>query len=475
MTYRTPRHVLMVAAEFPPVKTIGRLRTMKFIEHLRAHGWSATVLTVAMNGTSIVADPALEHEIPAGTPVHRTACPDLEALAADCAKRVLGRHRAKGDAGDPPAAGTVPAAAREQPVMDRLHATMTSCLRNTVHVPDPYILWVPGAIRAGLRICRERKVDAIHTTLPPFSAALIGNRLKRRTGLPWIVDYRDLWFGDVLRDWVPPVRRRLELWLERRWIAPADAIVAVSAEKTEFLRTLHAGRDRILETITNGYDAEEFADIGAYRRQDPATISFVFTGRLFKNRQGYAFAEALGRLKAERPDLAAAARVFFYGGVSPEIRARYDEILARHDLAGQVRFAGDVPHAEAKAAQVNADYLLLIVDTGETSDGVIPGKLFEYVAAGRPIFALTDPGATATIIRRGRLGRVVDARDVEGCRNALADLLSRPVPERLDADADYLGQFDRRAVTARLAGLLDRVTEPGEAAARRLILRASGP
>ena len=110
-------------------------------------------------------------------------------------------------------------------------------------------------------------------------------------------------------------------------------------------------------------------------------------------------------------------------------------------------------------AQVNCDYLLLIVDTGETSDGVIPGKLFEYVSVRRPIFALCDPGATQQIIERARLGRAVPAESAEACEAMLREWLKKPVPETVDSDDAYLAQFDRKAITARFARLLDEVVD----------------
>lgn len=151
-------------------------------------------------------------------------------------------------------------------------------------------------------------------------------------------------------------------------------------------------------------------------------------------------------------------RVRILGGVAPEIAARYKAILDEYGLHEHFDFPGDVAYAQAMDAQVNCDYLLLIVDTGETSDGVIPGKLFEYVAARRPIFALCDPGATQQIIERAGLGTVVNAEDVAACEEKLKELLSQPVPRKLEPDEAYLAQFDRRNITARLARLLDQVS-----------------
>jgi hypothetical protein len=144
--------------------------------------------------------------------------------------------------------------------------------------------------------------------------------------------------------------------------------------------------------------------------------------------------------------------------VSPEIAARYEAIISEYGRQGYFDFPGDVSYAQAMDAQVNCDYLLLIVDTGETADGVIPGKLFEYVAARRPMFALCNPGATQQIIDRAGLGTVVDAEDVDACVEQLKRVLSQPVPEKLEPDEAYLAQFDRREITARLARLLDQVS-----------------
>lgn len=459
------RTVLMVAGEFPPVKTIGRIRTTKFIKHLATHGWRAVVLTIEPNGTTSTADPSLAAEVPADVPVVRVPHPDLDAALVRQVKRVLRRnagspiHESTANGANEPPARAAPAGA-----MDRMHGLIKRILNDAVYVPDGYRPWARHAVPIAERICREHAVDVVYTTLPPFSAAMIGNRVRRRTGTPWVVDYRDLWTGDVLREWIGPLRRRYETWLERRWIGDADAVVGVSEQKTDYLRALHGRRGIRWETITNGFDAEEFAGLTRRPSHHDGQVTFVFTGRLFKNRQGYAFAEALGRLARMRPDLADRARVRFLGHVAPEIAARYRTILAEHGLQDRFDFAGDVPHEVAKQAQLDADYLLLVVDTGATSDGVIPGKLFEYVSARRPIFALTDPGATAEIIERGRLGRVISVADVAGCQTALAEVLEAPVPDRLVPDEAYLSQFDRQVLTARLAALLDDVADAGRRA-----------
>ncbi len=330
-------------------------------------------------------------------------------------------------------------------------------VRNWIEIPDSFVLWSRSALKLVAERLEKERFDVVVTTLPPFSGARIGYRLKKDYNIPWVMDYRDLWYGDVLREWIGPVRRRLELRSERRYARTCDAIVGVSAEKTEFLRELHPRSPARFETITNGYDPEIYEPFLGEPRVPDETIDFVFTGRLFKNRRGYAFAEALGRLAEDDPSLRRRVRVHMLGGVSAEILGRYEEIIEQYRLHDVFIFRGDVPYHEAMRAQVQCDYLLLIVDTGTTSAGVIPGKLFEYVAARRPIFALTDPGATQAIIERGKLGSVVPAESVEQCKDALALWLKREVPETLEADWDYLSQFERRRLSERFLRLLQDV------------------
>ena len=187
--------------------------------------------------------------------------------------------------------------------------------------------------------------------------------------------------------------------------------------------------------------------------------SFTYTGRLFKNRQGYAFVEAIGQLVEEDPTLKDKLRIDIMGSIAQEIRRRYQELFDQYHIEQMFYLPGDVSYQKAMQAQVDTDYLLLIVDTGETSSGVIPGKLFEYVASRRPIFALVDPGATQEIVEKAGLGVVVPAKSVDACREALREWLSKPAPEQWKGDEDYLQQFDRRVISERFAELLDRMVE----------------
>ncbi|HRH80762.1 MAG TPA: glycosyltransferase [Thiobacillaceae bacterium] len=462
--------LLVVAGEFPPLKTIGRIRTVKFVDHLRQHGWHSIVLTLDPTGREPNYDPSLLDEIPEGTEVVRLPMVDLEESIARAAKSLLGHPVTSpqdhpllpggraGERATPPAnRKPVHQTPGGSPWLDRAHDLTRQLLKNYVYIPDNYRAWANAALKQARHIVATRPIDAIYTTLPPFSSAWVGYHLRGETGIPWLVDYRDLWYGDVLREWLPKWRQQLELRMERRLLKRADAIITVSEPKTAYMRKLHPELKARWETLTNGYDTDIYAGRQRTRPRDDGRIEFVFTGRLFKNRRGHPFAEALGRIARRAPELVKPVRVRILGGVSPEIRARYDAILQDYGINDHFEFPGDVSYNEAMDAQVNCDYLLLIVDTGETSDGVIPGKLFEYVAARRPIFALCDPGVTQQIIERAKIGVVVPAEDVEACEDALEQLLTSRSTQEATGDRDYLSQFDRKQISRRFSDFLEDI------------------
>lgn len=342
---------------------------------------------------------------------------------------------------------------------------MDAFARRNLLIPDDIVLWYRPAIREGLEAVREFRPDVILATAPHFTNLLVGAGLSRASGLPWIADYRDLWTGDVLRAWVPKWRQWLELAMERSVLRSASAAVTVSEPKSDVVRRRvpDLGACPVV-TLTNGYDPEEFEPV--VPEMGPAGLfRVVYAGRLFKNRRGYEFVEAVGRLLAAQPEYRARLRVDYYGGVAPEIERRMAGLIDQYALQGVVSFYPDVSYERSKALQKGADALLLIVDGGETTSGVIPGKLFEYVAADRPVICIAAPGATTEIVERGRLGVTVQPGDVAGLEAALKELVDNQYAG-FSPDRDYLARFERARIVASLAELLDQVAARSQRGSR---------
>ena len=407
-------------------------------------------------------DAATLGEIPAHTRVYRAPIPRPKDRLVRWAKTLLER-RVAGDL-PRPTVKVAGSSSASSPIADfgakqfvgQLMGRWDSFSRRNLLIPDDIALWYGPALDVGMEAIREFNPQVILATAPHFTNLMVGSRLSRKTGIPWIADYRDLWTGDVLRAWVPRWRQVLELALERRVLGSASAVLSVSEPKSEVLRSrIAASGNCPVVTLTNGYDPEEFDSIEPER--GPAGLfRIVYAGRLFKNRRGYELLEAAGVLLREYPQVAGRLRIEYYGGVSPEIAAQMGEMIVNHSLADVVRFHPDVSYDRSKALQLGADALLLIVDSGETSSGVIPGKLFEYVTARRPILCIAASGATTEIIAAGRLGVSVPPGDVQGLVQALRGMLDQGAPA-FQPDIGYLAQFERGKIVERLAGALEEV------------------
>ena len=459
-----PRRLLIVAAEFPPVKGIGRLRPLKFCQHLEGLGWETAVLAPTEGAIQPV-DTATLREIPARTKVYRAPIPQPKERVVRWAKSVLGREVDAGSIAPAASRGVSPASlpsdgsgARSKSSLGHLMGRLDAFSRRNILIPDDIALWYGPAIRVGMAAIREFAPQVILATAPHFTNLIIGARLSRKSGVPWVADYRDLWTGDVLRAWVPGWRQRVELAIERGILSSASAVLSVSEPKSEILRSRvpRAASVRVV-TLTNGYDPEEFEQVVPER--GPANrFRIVYTGRLFKNRRGYELIEAAGALVQEQPQLHERLRIEYYGGVSPEIAGRMSELVTHLGLGDVVRFFPDVSYERSKALQKGADALLLIVDSGETSSGVIPGKLFEYVAARRPVLCIAAPGATTEIIATGRLGSAVEPGDVQGLKNSMRLMLKESSPA-FSPDTNYLSRYERSKIVAQLAELLCEVAD----------------
>ncbi|MEZ7895515.1 MAG: glycosyltransferase [Thauera sp.] len=450
------KRILIVAAEFPPVKGIGRLRPLKFCQHLQALGWECAVLTVEIGDVAPIDLETLK-EIPLGVQVYRARLPKPKAFLVEQVKKILRRPITQSSHTSTISTAAQPADEPLRPLggmIEKAMAWWDHIAKHYVLIPDDLLLWKRSAVHRGLEAIASFRPDVILATAPCFTDLLVGHALSARAGVPWVADYRDLWTGDVLREWVPKWRQVLELALERHVLHSASAILAVSEPKTRVLSNRLGGGDRFY-TLTNGYDEDEFDAVTPEVTMN-GPIRVVYAGRLFKNRRGYEIMEAVGELVADRPDLKRAIRFEYYGGIEPEIKKTIDEMLDHFSIREAFHFSPDVPYARSKALQKGADALLLIVDSGETSSGVIPGKLFEYMAAGQPILCIATPGATTDIIERGGLGWSVAPGDIQSLQGILRSWLDSGRPA-VRPNRAYLQQFERSSIVTRLSEVLSGV------------------
>jgi glycosyltransferase involved in cell wall biosynthesis len=316
----------------------------------------------------------------------------------------------------------------------------------SVVVPDLALAtWVPFALPRALRLARSRRFDCVLTTSPPQSAHLIGRALRARD-TPWIAELRDGWtFEPHHVPWPTRFQRALDGGLERKLLRRADDLVAVTAPIAEDL-SRRLGRDA--DVITNGYDPEEEEPVdGSDGRLDRNRHSLVYTGRISAGRSTpLPLLEGFRELRRKSPNTAERLELVFAG---PLTSAETEELEAP-DLAGSVKLLGPLDRRSVLSLQRQAGSLLVITE-GSSRRSVATGKLFEYLAAGRPILVLGEETEAARIVAETGAGIATSASDPSRIATALAGLLEAPNPSGAKVD-----QYSYASIAEKLAEVIDR-------------------
>jgi glycosyltransferase involved in cell wall biosynthesis len=410
--------VLLVTMYFPPAGGGGVQRPLKFATHLPAHGIETHVLAPD--------DPKWIHvdselQPPTQAWIHRARY--LGPRSRKLAEELHGRRG-----------------------LERVTRQARSLSRRLL-VPDENVGWNLTAIPAAVRIARTEEIDVVLTTSPPNSVHLVGAAVKRTTGARWVADLRDSIAAHPHRRVERAAVRAKEKISDQvaRLVArQADAIVAASDAIADEARALRP--QGVVAPILNGADFDDFAGL-EYRRGTRFRITH--TGSFFGKRDPRPFLQALAESGLE----GVVAR--FVG----DFRSSDREWAARLDLGDRLELHPYVPRRQSLALQRDSDALLLLIpEAGGRGKGVLSGKVFEYLAAERPILAAVPPdGAAADLIQETNAGIVAPPDDVPALVGALRALHDAWAAGTLDgtplspADRERLG---RAARVEELADLL---------------------
>src|SRR6478735_4361009 len=291
----------------------------------------------------------------------------------------------------------------------------SSTIGRRLLLPDENVTWNATAIPKAISIVRREGIDVVLTTSPPGSVHLIGAAVQKATGAKWVADLRDsivLHPHRSVEGAGARAKQKARAGIARLVASQADAVVAVSEAIAEETRALEP-RGRVV-TIANGSDFDDFAGL-VYSRGDRFRLTHA--GSFFGKRDPKPFLRALAESGLED------VTVRFVGDFRPADR----EFLEGLELGDRVELVDYVPRRESLRLQRDSDALLLLIpEAGGRGKGVLSGKVFEYLAAERPILAIvpTD-GAAAELIRAAGAGVVVAPEDVAGIRAALEGLHAR--------------------------------------------------
>jgi glycosyltransferase involved in cell wall biosynthesis len=408
---------LLVTLHFPPAGGGGVQRPLKLAQYLPALGIETHVLAPD-DPKWVHRDPDLR--VPTQAWVHR-------------ARYVGPRHRK-------PREELRAASGLERALV---HAQVTA---RRLLVPDASVTWNLTAIPAAIRLARSEGIDVVITTSPPGSVHFVGAAVQRATGARWLADLRDPLVANPHRrsdTAAARARQAANAQVARLVARRADAVTCVSDAIADEVRAL--GARGLVRTIANGCDFDDFAGL---EYMPAPRFRITHTGSFFGRRDPRPFLQALAD-----SGLDVVAR--FVG----DFRSSDREWAEALGLGDRLQLLPYAPRAEALRLQRDSEALLLLVpDAGGRGRGVLSGKVFEYLAAGRPILAAVPPeGAAAELIRETGAGVVAPPDDVAAIRGALEGLHARFLDGGLPAvelPEDLQERLSRRSRVQETADLL---------------------
>ncbi len=415
------KRLLIITYYWPPTGGSGVQRWVKFCKYLPQYGWQPIVYTPE-NPERIAVDESLLGDIPECAEVLRRRICEPYGIY-----RKLAGRRASQDVN--PVSGE-----KKGPA-----AKLSLWIRGNFFIPDPRVSWVRPSLRFLKKYLKEHPVDAIVTTGPPQSMHLIGLGLKKALGVKWIADFRDPWTEMFYYKHlaVSPWADRRHHRLEQQVLDVADTVIAVTPYVAEDFRRKTATP---VAMITNGYDEDDFASAVPVRHEDKFTI--VHTGLFSAEGNPLNLWDVLAGACAGDAAFASRLQIRLIGKTD---RAVVDSIKER-GLGDKLVDLAYLPHPEAVAEQLGADILILPLRREPEYAKVLPGKIFEYIASGRPVLGIgQEDGAAAWLLRESGAGEMFGWDRKEG----MLDFIK--AGHRTSAASR---KYSRRVLTEKLLELL---------------------
>jgi len=422
------RRVLILCYFYPPLAGGGVHRVLGWTRGLPDHGWDCTVVCAGAEDYW-VRDESLLGQIREGTEVIRV--PGASALS-----RWL---RVRGGSPGRRSSGTFAG---------------LRALSDWWLFPDPYAGWIGPARRAAAARLARGGVDVLLSSSPPDSVHLAAQPLASRFRVPWVADFRDPWIGLHFRTPVSAWHRARHARAERAVLEHADLVLTASRTHADMVSGMGVREPARVVHLPNGYVPAPAGEVPA-PPGPRATFELVWTGTLSQMPDAGTLLDALHDVLARHSEARRRLRVRLLGPFD----TGYQDRAVALGLTGIVEFLGPRPHAETRRMQGDADLLLLWKPRGYPT--MVPGKLYEYLDAGRPVLGVLAAGEeAATLLERGG-GERVDPGD----RAALAAAIERRyLAWKSEGRAPggrpaWLDGHARPALAARLASLLDPLVE----------------
>ena len=430
------KKVLIITYYWPPTGGAGVQRWLKFSKYFRQFNWEPIIYTPS-NPDFPINDETLLKDV----------LPNLEILKTqinepyDVYRKIMGKKKTD----------TVNQGFLSESKENKVLQKMMIWVRGNFFIPDARKFWIKPSVSYLSDYLKKHKIDAIISTGPPHSMHLIALGLKQQFNIPWIADFRDPWtqidFYNQLQltKWADRTHKNLE----KSVLKSANKVVTVSGHWAEDLKLLC---DRNIDVITNGFDADDFTST-----EDTNLMpGFLFhhIGALNKDRNPHTLWKVLGDLCKENNAFKRDLKLKFTGKTD----AAVFESLKEHGIFENAEKTDYMAHSEVIKLLLKSPVLILPLNDTPNILGIVPGKLFEYLAAKRPIFAIGNvEGDTAKIIADAHAGTMVGFKDEEHTKKHVLELYEQFNKQTLQIDSTSIEKYSRRSCAESYTTLLNEI------------------
>lgn len=410
---------------------------LKLVKYIRQFGWEPIVYT-AKDAEYPVIDESLFKDIPEGVTVLRKEIREPYSLY----KRFIGQKKNT----------RVYSGFLSENKKSSLAQRISVWLRGNLFIPDARMWWIKPSVKFLTRYLKENPVDAILSSGPPHTTHMIARGVKRKLNIPWLADFRDPWtridFYEQLHltKFADAKHKRLE----KSVLTEADKVVTVSWQWAEEFERLGG---RKVDVITNGFDEDDYKgnDVSVDNK-----FSLVHVGSVNPDRNPHTLWKVLRDLVETLPGFKEDLIIRLIGKNDASI---YNSI-EQHGLTPYLERVDYLPHSEVGREQQRAAVLLLLLNNTPNISGIIPGKVFEYLAAKRPVLVIGSPkGDSARIIRESHAGDVADFSDYESMRQHIGDAYSKYTSGSLHVNSKGIEQYSRKNMAKSFAVALNNTAE----------------
>jgi hypothetical protein len=363
--------ILLCAFYFPPIGTPRSYRWKEFVKQLSSKGWDIDVLTIRTYQNHPNYDPELLENIPDRVRMFRTYPGIMHHLSSLLLSKPSGDSRS----------ALFHSYESMRQGMGKLLFNLYENGLRYLFIPDEAVIWLPFALLKGYALKKEGSYDFIISSGFPFTCHILGFILKHfDRGVTWIADYGDPWVNNPILP-MPKWRSWTDKKIESRILKSASRLIVTTRETKEHYLSLYPFlKDENIRVISQGSSPEEYNEI---LPETTNKFRIVHTGKFYHANEPIIFFDALKEIKQIWKDL----EIVITANLRSYDSKRYTE---NNGLSEIVRFVGFVPHQRAIALQKGASLLLLIGHRGGIQ---VPGKIFEYIAAQRPILSIKNDGA----------------------------------------------------------------------------------